>query len=143
MNIDIDIDEAVTRKYFERLVAQALRDIPESFRDAMENVALVVEDCPAPDLLEEMGIEPPDTLYGLYQGTPLPERDWSHGNVLPDTVTIYQQPIVENFRDDDEIVRAIHETVIHEFGHYFGLSEAEIEAIESRYWRGETDGDER
>ena len=76
----------MTRKHFERLVAQALRDIPESFREAMENVALVVEDYPQPELLEEMGIEPPDTLYGLYQGTPLPERDWSHGNVLPDTV---------------------------------------------------------
>ncbi len=133
----------MTRKYFERLVAQALRDIPESFRDAMENVALVVEDYPEPELLQEMGIEPPDTLYGLYQGTPLPERDWSHGNVLPDRVTIYQQPIVEDCCGDEEIVRAIHETVIHEFGHYFGLSEAEIEEIESRYWRGETDADDR
>ncbi len=133
----------MTRTYFERLVAQALRDIPESFRDAMENVALVVEDYPEPELLQEMGIEPPDTLYGLYQGTPLPERDWSHGNVLPDKVTIYQQPIVEDCFDDAEIVRAIHETVIHEFGHYFGLSETEIEEIESRYWRGETDGNDR
>ena len=133
----------MTRTYFERLVAQALRDIPESFRDAMENVALVVEDYPEPELLQEMGIEPPDTLYGLYQGTPLPERDWSHGNMLPDKVTIYQQPIVEDCFDDAEIVRAIHETVIHEFGHYFGLSETEIEEIESRYWRGETDGNDR
>ena len=133
----------MTRKYFEKLVAQALRDIPESFREAMENVALVVEDYPQPELLEEMGIEPPDTLYGLYQGTPLPERDWSHGNVLPDTVTIYQQPIVEDYCDDDEIIRAIHEPVIHEFGHYFGLSEAESEEIESRYGRGAPDGADR
>ena len=105
----------------------------------MHNVALVVEDHPTPELLHDMGIEPPDTLYGLYQGVPLPEREWAHGNALPDRITIYQQPIVEDSEDDDVIVRTIGETVIHEFGHYFGLSEEEIEEIEVRYWLGETD----
>ena len=74
-------------------------------------------------MLQEIGIVPPDTLYGLYQGTPLPEREWAQGNVLPDRITIYQQPIVEDSDDDDAIIRTIGETVIHEFGHYFGLSE--------------------
>ena len=64
-----------------------------------------------------------------------------HGNVLPDRITIYQQPIVEDTEDDDAVIRAIGETVIHEFGHYFGLSEEEIEAIETRYWRGHADAD--
>ena len=109
----------------------------------MDNVAVVVEDHPSPELLEEMGIVPPDTLYGLYQGTPLPDREWAHGNVLPDRITIYQQPIVEDCDDDDVIIRTIGETVIHEFGHYFGLGEEEIKKIESRYWRGESDTDER
>ena len=97
---------------------------------------------PSPELLTEMGIVPPDTLIGLYQGVPLPEREWAHGNTLPDRITIYQRPIVEDCDDDDVIIRAIGETVIHEFGHHFGLSEEEIEAIESRYWRGEIDPDE-
>ena len=132
----------MTREHFERLVAQAIRRIPKRFQDEMENVAVVVEDDPPPELLADMGIVPPDTLYGLYQGTPLPEREWTHGNVLPDRITIYQQPIVEDSDDDDDIIRNIGETVIHEFGHYFGLSEAEIEEIESRYWRGKTDADE-
>ena len=101
----------------------------------MHNVSVVVEDQPSPVLLEEMGIEPPDTLYGLYQGIPLPERDWAHGNMLPDRITIYRVPILEDNDDEDDIVKAIAETVIHEFGHYFGLSEEEIEEIESRYWR--------
>ena len=56
----------------------------------MDNVAVVVEDQPSPELLEEMGVVPPDTLYGLYQGTPLPDREWTHGSVLPDRITIYQ-----------------------------------------------------
>ena len=104
----------------------------------MRNVAVVVESYPAPELLAELGLEPPDTLYGLYQGTPLPEREWAHGNVLPDRITIYQQPIVDDSDNDDVVVRTIGETVIHEFGHYFGLSEDEIEEVEALYWRGET-----
>ena len=132
----------MTRKRFERLVARAVRGIPARFRQEMDNVAVVVEARPAPELLEEMEIEPPDTLYGLYQGIPLPERDWTHGNMLPDRITIYQQPILEDCEHEDDIVRAIGETVIHEFGHYFGLSEEEIEEIEERYWRGETGDDD-
>ena len=131
----------MTREHFDRLVARAVRGIPKRFRDEMDNVAVVVEDRPSPELLEEMELAPPDTLYGLYQGTPLPEREWAHGNVLPDRITIYQQPIVEDTEDDDAVIRAIGETVIHEFGHYFGLSEEEIEAIETRYWRGQADAD--
>lgn len=127
----------MTREHFEKLVAKAVRGIPKRFRDEMRNVAVVVEDYPEPELLEEMGVAPPETLYGLYQGTPLPEREWAHGNVLPDRITIYRQPITEDCDYDDEVIRAIGETVIHEFGHYFGLSEEEIEEIESRYWRGE------
>ena len=131
----------MTREHFDRLVAQAVRGIPKLFRDEMDNVAVVVEDRPSAELLNEMKLAPPDTLYGLYQGTPLPEREWAHGNVLPDRITIYQQPIVEDTEDDDAVIRAIGETVIHEFGHYFGLSEEEIEAIETRYWRGQADAD--
>ncbi len=129
----------MTRKYFERLVRQALRGIPKRFRDEMDNVVVVVDDRPSPELLKEMEVVPPDTLYGLYQGTPLPEREWTHGNVLPDQITIYQGPIVEDSDDEADIIRTIGETVIHEFGHYFGLSEEEIEEIESRYWRGDAD----
>lgn len=127
----------MTRERFERLVEDALRQIPKQFRDAMANVAVVVEDEPSPDVLEDMEIEPPDTLFGLYQGTPLPERGWAHGNTLPDRISIYQGPIEEACESDDEIRDTIIETVIHEFGHYFGLSEEEIEEIEERYWRGE------
>jgi len=125
------------RQRFERLVAEALDEIPRRFREAMVNVAVVVEDTPSNELLVQMDIEPPDTLFGLYQGVPLPERDWAYGNALPDRISIFQRPIEEACETDDEIRDTIGETVIHEFGHYFGLSEAEIEEIEERYWRGE------
>jgi predicted Zn-dependent protease with MMP-like domain len=132
----------MNRADFERLVAEAVKLIPRRFRREMKNLALVVEDEPSQELLEEMEIEPPDSLYGLYQGTPLPERSWAFGNALPDRITIYQGPIEEDCEDDDEIRAVIGETLIHEVGHYFGMSEEEIEDIEEKYWRGDAYDDE-
>jgi predicted Zn-dependent protease with MMP-like domain len=130
----------MTRERFERLVVEAVALIPKRFRREMKNLALVVDDEPTAALLDEMEIEPPDSLYGLYQGTPLPERSWAHGNTLPDRVTLFQKPIEEDCEDEDEVRAVIGETLIHEVGHYFGLSEEEIEEIEERYWRGDTRG---
>ena len=129
----------MTRAEFERLVREAVLLIPPRFRREMKNLALVVEMEPSAALLDEMEIEPPDSLYGLYQGTPLTERTWDFGNTLPDRITIFQRPIEEDCEDEDEIRAVIGETLIHEVGHYFGLSEEEIEEIEERYWRGEPD----
>jgi predicted Zn-dependent protease with MMP-like domain len=125
----------MTRDRFRQLVDEALGTIPEEFREAMHNIAIVVEDAPSPAKLEEVGIEPPDTLFGLYEGVPLTERGWADGNALPDKITLYQQPIEDASADEDDIVVGIGETLIHEIGHYFGLSEEEIEEIETRYWR--------
>lgn len=127
----------MTRAEFERLVAEAVALIPRRFRREMKNLALVVELEPSAELLLEMGIDPPDSLYGLYQGTPLPERTWGFGNTLPDRITIFQRPVEEDCDDDDDVRAVIGETLIHEVGHYFGLSEEEIEEIEEKYWRGE------
>jgi predicted Zn-dependent protease with MMP-like domain len=128
----------MTRERFTELVEEALREIPRRFRVAMKNVAVIVEDEPPPHILEEMDIEPPDSLFGLYQGTPLPERHWSYGNTLPDRISIYQRPIEDACDDDDEIRDCVAETVIHEFGHYFGMDEDQIQEIEEKYWRGES-----
>jgi predicted Zn-dependent protease with MMP-like domain len=125
----------MTRERFTALVEEALRDIPRRFRDAMKNVAVIVEDEPSQELLDDLEMEPGDTLFGLYQGTPLTERDSSYGNALPDRISIYQLTIEEAYEDDEDIRQCVAETVIHEFGHYFGLSEDEIQAIEEKYWR--------
>jgi predicted Zn-dependent protease with MMP-like domain len=126
------------RDGFAQLVEEALQEIPRRFRKAMKNVAVIIEDEPSPEILEEMEIEPPDTLFGLYQGTPLTERRWDYGNALPDRISIYQGPIEDSCEDEEEIRDCVAETVIHEFGHYFGMSEEEIEEIEEKYWRGES-----
>jgi len=126
------------RGQFEQLVAEALASIPKRFRKAMQNIAIVVEDEPSAEVLREMEIGPGDTLLGLYQGTPLTERHWGYGNALPDRVLIFQGPHERESEDEDDLVVAIAETLIHEIGHYFGLSEEEIEEIEEKFWRGES-----
>jgi predicted Zn-dependent protease with MMP-like domain len=127
----------MTREAFEHHVTDALRTVPKRFRDAMRNVAIVVEDEPSPALLREMEIDPPDTLFGLYQGLPLTERHWDYGNALPDRIVLFQGPHEREARDDDELIGSIAETLIHEIGHYFGLSEEEIAAIEDQYWHAD------
>ena len=133
----------MTREEFEHEIAESLATIPRQFRDAMRNIAIVVEREPPSALLDEMGIEPPDTLFGLYQGTPLTERRWDYGNALPDRILLFQGPHEREAENDDDLVASIAETLIHEIGHYFGLSEEEIEEIEERYWRGEASADAR
>ena len=122
------------RDQFRELVDEALLSIPSEFREAMRNIAIVVEDAPSADQLAGVGIEPPDTLLGLYEGVPLTERSWSDSGRLPDKITLFQRPIEDASADDDDLVVAIGETLIHEVGHYFGLSEEEITEIEEQYW---------
>ena len=129
----------MTRRRFERLVAEAISTIPERFRRELQNLAVIVEDEPSDELLADMEIEPPDTLFGLYQGTPLTERRWDHGNTLPDLITLFQGPIEDSSDTEDDLIIAIGETLIHEVGHYFGMSEEEIEEIEEQYWQAHDD----
>ena len=132
----------MTREEFRELVEEAIDTIPAKFAREVRNLAIVIEDEPSQDLLVEMEMEPGDSLLGLYQGTPLNERGWGYGNQLPDRITLFQQTIEDDCDDDDEIVVAIGETLIHELGHYFGMSEDQIMEIEERYWRGEPEPDE-
>ena len=68
----------------------------------MSNIAIVVEDAAAAELLAEMEIEPDDELFGLYQGTPLTERPWDHGNTLPDRIMLFQQTIEDACEGDED-----------------------------------------
>lgn len=121
----------MSRREFEELVGRALSRLPRRFRERIENVAVVVEDWADEALLEEMEIEPPDTLYGLYRGTDLTRRDSTYGGVLPDVITIYQGPIEEDADSVAEMEQMVRDTVIHEVGHYFGLDDERLEELES------------
>jgi predicted Zn-dependent protease with MMP-like domain len=120
----------LTRRQFEALVEKSLRTLPKPFKEKVANIAVVVEDWADDETLAEMGIDPPDTLYGLYQGVDITRRDSSYGNVLPDVITIYQGPIEEDAADEEEMAEIVRETVMHELGHYFGLDDDTMHRIE-------------
>ena len=112
---------------FEKLVRQALDEMPSEFAEQLDNVAVVVEEEPNPEDLREMGLdhEFADELFGLYHGTPLIDRGASYSG-LPDRVVIYMGPILRACGSAEEVVREVTETVIHELGHHFGLSDEEM-----------------
>jgi predicted Zn-dependent protease with MMP-like domain len=114
---------------FDELVDRSLKRLPKKFLDALENIVVEVEGEPPQDILDDMGIED-DGLYGLYQGTPLTEREWNYGNVLPDRIIIYQGPIERDARTDEEIEEIVLDTVVHEIGHYFGFDDETLYSIE-------------
>jgi predicted Zn-dependent protease with MMP-like domain len=100
---------------FDEHVRNALDSLPPEIAAALENVAVVVRDRHPQD----------PELFGLYEGTPLPERGDMAG-ALPDRITIYRVPLEEEFPDPDELEREIRITVLHELGHYFGLDEQRL-----------------
>ncbi len=119
----------MSRTDFEKILRKALDELPDLFRGALENVALVVEDWPPDWLLDELGIPPEETLYGFYHGVPLPERSVSLSGNLPDKISIYRGPLEEDFPDAGGLRREIRRTLLHEIGHYFGMGEEELDRL--------------
>ena len=112
------------RDRFETLVEQAVRELPPFFQEKLENLAIVVEDVPPPDIQAQF---PNQVLLGLYQGVPAPDRSvWSH-HPYPDMISIYQRNIEYVCSSEAEIVQQVRQTVMHEIGHYFGFNEEELE----------------
>ena len=116
----------MSRRGFEGLVAEALDGLPQEFAEAVENVMVTVEETPAEEDLRALGLNPAeDTLFGLYHGVSLPERGLDYLS-LPDRIVIYRRPILEACASREEIIEEVRQTVLHELGHYFGLTEEEM-----------------
>ena len=112
----------VTEDEFEALVTRALERLPPEFAELLENVAVVIEDEPEPEVLDELG---EDEILGLYRGVPYSERD-SFYSALPDEVVLYRGPLLRLCRNRRELMWEIRDTLVHELGHYFGLSDEEM-----------------
>jgi predicted Zn-dependent protease with MMP-like domain len=111
---------------FARLVREALADLPDAFARRLDNVAVLIAERPSPQKLRELGLGPDETLFGLYEGTPLGERGSGYHLALPDRITIYREPIVRGCTSLREMKQEIQLTVIHELGHHFGLGDEEL-----------------
>jgi predicted Zn-dependent protease with MMP-like domain len=116
----------VTRSAFEQMVAVALDSIPATLGDAMDNVAVVVEEWPTP---EQLGGRR-GTLLGLYEGVPLTRRGpMSYAGVAPDRITVFSGPLCRLARDEDDLARSVRVTVLHEVGHYFGMDDDRLREL--------------
>ncbi len=120
----------MNKNEFEALTAEALARLQERFAQKLENIDIVVDEEPSRNLLAEMHIGSGSTLLGLYQGVPLSRRGFYYGNVLPDRIVIYMGPILREGGNAEDIAERVRTVVIHEIGHYFGLSDAELKELE-------------
>jgi predicted Zn-dependent protease with MMP-like domain len=120
----------VNHQEFRKEVARVIDRLPRRFREQLHNIEFVVEDRPSNELLRAEGLDPRhDTLYGIYQGVPLPDRSSLDPPLLPDKITIFAEPLQEDFPDLDELREEIRLTVLHEIAHYFGMDEEDIEDL--------------
>ena len=117
------------RARFERLVAEAVDKLPDEFREKLANIDVVVERQPTFRQLAEAGLEPDETLLGLYEGIPQTERGRHYGLVVPDKITIFQRPIEAQCSNDVEIRSQIRRTVLHEIAHHFGIDDDRLRQL--------------
>ena len=111
---------------FEKLVEEVIDTLPEEFQEKLNNVAIVVEDIPSWEQMAKVRIPHGSTLFGLYEGVPNTRRGAGYALVPPDKITIFQRPIEFFYRTPDAIRTKVRDTVLHEIGHHFGMSEEEL-----------------
>jgi predicted Zn-dependent protease with MMP-like domain len=126
------------RERFDELVEEALEDLPPEIAARMQNVDVVVKAWPSRRILKELGMGHDETLLGYYHGIPLDERTTTYGNVLPDFIEVYREPILDEADatclEDGDFEKTVREvirtTVLHEIGHHFGLSEDDLDRLD-------------
>jgi predicted Zn-dependent protease with MMP-like domain len=118
----------VSHERFEQMIADALDEIPPALGAEMDNVAVVVEEWPDPAQTAQLA--PGSTLLGLYEGVPITERGpVSYFGVAPDRITIFRGPLARLARDDADLAARVRVTVLHEVGHYFGMSDERLDEL--------------
>ena len=116
------------KKFFERLVREAVASLPEELKNQLENVAIMIEENPPAHAT--VGEDPGQDLLGLYNGIMKKDRGFGYGNVLPDQIIIYRKPLERMSSSLDDLRENVRQTVIHEIGHYFGFDEEELQRLE-------------
>lgn len=120
----------MSHEEFERLVVEALDELPPFFQDKMANIELLVRRWPTVEDRHEAGLPPGHTLLGLYTGIPLTERTSGYNLVTPDVITLFQGPIERAAGGEPEEIREqVRRTVIHEIAHHFGISDDRLREL--------------
>lgn len=118
----------LTRREFNTAVEKAMEELPPRIQNVLENVAILVEEWPGQDDLDVADEEADGSLFGLYTGVPLPEREGGPPP-LPDIITLFKRPIESACGDREQVVHEIRVTLLHEVGHYLGMGEEDLERL--------------
>ncbi len=119
----------MTPELFRKHVARAIDEIPEEFRDKMENVEVLVEDFPDPETIHSLDLDSQWDLLGLYVGVPLTQQSVFSVNVMPERIYLYRRPILRAARRGTDVVQLIREVIIHEVGHHFGFDDEQLDKM--------------
>jgi predicted Zn-dependent protease with MMP-like domain len=117
----------MTPDLFMKYVEKALNELPDEFRNRMENIEIVVEDFPDSEVLASMGLESRWSLLGLYTGVPYSERSFFQLPILPESIILYSRPILRSAGSMNKLSAVIREVLYHEIGHHFGFDDEELE----------------
>jgi predicted Zn-dependent protease with MMP-like domain len=127
--------ERTLRDYFDTQLEAVLAELPQRVHDLLDEVPMIVEDYPSPELMRKMGIRRRVDLCGLYTGIPLTARSVEHSGVLSDAIHLFREGVLSlaidgNHQiDEAELRRQIRITILHELGHYHGLTEKDLEEL--------------
>jgi predicted Zn-dependent protease with MMP-like domain len=116
---------------FDELVSEAIAAVPEPYKSRMQNIAFLIEDQPSMEQRQRSNLSAYQTLLGLYEGVPLPQRGGTT-KLLPDKITLFKQPLLATATDKVALKRSIAKTVWHEVAHYFGLDHKRINELEGK-----------
>lgn len=119
--------DPISSEDFEKLVQQAIADLPLPYATLMESIAVVVEEEPPQDVLEDLELDSEDDLLGLYQGQSLAaDSFFGPGGEQPPRISIYRGPILRMCESPEEVVQEVRDTVVHELGHHVGLDDDDM-----------------
>jgi predicted Zn-dependent protease with MMP-like domain len=120
----------MTREAFEEQVVEALELVPDEFRPYLADVAIVVDDLPTTEQRQRLRLRSNETLFGLYEGVPLPQRSSGYNLALPDRITLFQGPLEEDARGSlERLRRQVRRVALHEIAHHFGFGEERLREL--------------
>jgi predicted Zn-dependent protease with MMP-like domain len=121
----------ISEDEFEKLIGEGIDAIPPLYQDHLKNVAFIVENDPSPLQRQRLNLYPNETLYGLYEGVPLPARNGAT-NLLPDKITIFKNPMLLSCNTLEDLKQLLNHTIWHEVAHYYGLNHKRIHELENK-----------
>lgn len=117
---------------FESVVSEAIDNIPKLYQDRLNNVAFLIEDDPTPEQRAKLNLYPNETLFGLYEGVPLPRRGGAL-KLLPDKITLFKNPMLKSSSNIQELKHQVAKTLWHEVAHFYGLNHTRIHELENKH----------